>query len=292
VSDNELIRAEAADFPITVLCGLLGVSTSGYYAWKRRPPSARQRTDERVATKLRAIHTTTRGVYGTRRMRAELDEPVGRRRLSRLMRENGLQPRIRRRFKVTTDSAHGQGYAPDLIQRDFTAERPNQRWVGDITYLWTGAGWCYLAVIVDLYARRVVGWALDEHMRTDLVLRALHVAIERRQPGHGELTFHSDRGAQYAAARFRQALREHGIAASMGRTGDCFDNAVAESFFATLKKECIHQVTLATRTEAFDETERFVDGFYNPVRRHSANGYLSPIDAERRFQIRSQLLAS
>jgi putative transposase len=276
----EIIRAEAANFPITVLCLLLGVSKSGYYAFLGRGRSERQDTDLRVTTKIRAIHAGTRGVYGSRRMTEELDEDVGRNRVARLMRENGLLARSPRKFRVTTDSDHPLPIAPNLLEQDFTADAPNRVWVGDITYVWTAQGWGYLAVLLDLFARRVVGWAFANHMRQELPLKALRRALEARQPASG-LIHHSDRGSQYAGRKYRSVLTEHEVACSMSRAGDCYDNAVAESFFASLKKECLSRTHFATYTEAFDAIAAYIDGFYNPVRRHSALGYLSPISYEQ-----------
>ena len=275
-----IVRAEAAQFPVTLLCSLLGVSTSGYYAWCARGPSARSHADIRLATKVRAVHAQTRGVYGSRRMKQELDEDVGRNRLARVMRENGLLARAPRRFRTTTDSAHDRPVAPNVLAQDFAVDAPNQAWVGDITYVWTAEGWSYLAVLLDLYARRVVGWAFAGHMRRELVLTALRRALEARQPAAG-LIHHTDRGSQYASQEYRAALADHEVACSMSRAGDCYDNAVAESFFATLKKECILRKPFATRTAAYDAIASYIDGFYNPVRKHSALGYMSPIDFER-----------
>jgi putative transposase len=279
VSSFEVIRAEAANFPVTVLCELLEVSKSGYYAHLARTASARQQKDERVVTKVRAIHAQTRGVYGSRRMAHELDEPIGRNHLARLMRENGLLARSARRFRVTTDSAHTLPVASNLLEQDFDVAEPNRVWAGDITYVWTAQGWCYLAVLLDLFSRRVVGWAFADHMRRELPLKALQRALDARRPSAG-LTHHSDRGSQYASHEYRNVLLAHQVACSMSRAGDCYDNAVAESFFASLKKECLSRVHFATRTEAFDAIQAYIDGFYNPVRRHSALGYLSPIDFE------------
>ena len=279
MSPFEIILAEAAQFPVTVLCALLGVSTSGYYAFLARGRSMREATDLRLTTKIRAVHARTRGVYGSRRMAEELDEPVGRNHVARLMRENDLLARSPRRFRVTTDSKHSLPIAPNLLEQDFTADGPNRVWVGDITYVWTAEGWGYLASLLDLFGRRVVGWAFADHMRTELPLKALQRALEARSPAPG-LIHHSDRGSQYASREYRQVLRDHQLACSMSRAGDCYDNAVAESFFASLKKECLSRVHFATLTEAYDAIAAYIDGFYNPVRRHSALGYLSPINYE------------
>ena len=208
MSSFEIIRAEAANFPVTVLCKLLEVSTSGYYAHLIREASPRQRKDLRVTTKVRAIHARTRGVYGSRRMQHELDETIGRNRLARLMREHGLLARAPRRFRVTTDSGHALPVASNLLKQDFAVDEPNRAWAGDITYVWTAQGWCYLAVLLDLFSRRVVGWAFADHMRRGLPLNALHRALQARQPTAG-LIHHSDRGSQYASHEYRNTLLAH-----------------------------------------------------------------------------------
>lgn len=284
----EVIRLEAAKFPVSRLCELLELSTSGYYAFLKRGHCKRSDTDSRVVVKLRVIQKRVRGVYGARRARAELDERIGRNRLARLMRENGLQARVPRRYKVTTDSAHDLPVAPNLLKQEFSAAELNRVWVGDITYVWTAQGWCYLATLLDLCSRRVVGWAFADHMRKELVLTALNRALKTRRPTAG-LIHHTDRGSQYASAKYRGVLADYEAAPSMSRAGDCYDNAVAESFFATLKKECLNRTHFATRTEAYDAIVAYIDGFYNTTRRHSALGYLSPIDYEETF--RHQLAA-
>jgi putative transposase len=279
MSAFELVRAEADNFPVNLLCRLLGVSTSGYYAWLNREPSQWHKTELRLCTKIRAIHAANDGVYGSRRMTAEIDERVGRHRVARVMREHGLQARRPRRYRVTTDSAHDRPVAPNLLARHFCVDAPNRVWAGDITYVWTAEGWSYLAVQLDLYSRRVVGWAFAEHMRTELPLTALRRALQKRQPAAG-LIHHSDRGSQYASGDYQKLLRQHEVACSMSRAGDCYDNSVVESFFATLKKERLHRRHFATRTEAYDAIASYIDGFYNPVRRHSVPGYVSPLQYE------------
>ncbi len=278
----EIIRAEAANFPITLLCLLLGVSPAGYYAFLNRGRSVRARTNERLTTKIRAIHSRTRHVYGARRMVRELGEPAGRNRVARLMRENGLLARVPRRFRVTTDSGHALPVAPNLLEQNFTTNAPNRVWLADITYVWTAEGWAYLAAVVDLYARRVVGWAFADHMRKELAVTALKRAFDARRPGAG-LIHHSDRGSQYASHDYRNMLIDHEAACSMSRAGDCYDNAIAESFFASLKKECLNREHFATRTEAHDAIATYIDGFYNTMRRHSAISYVSPIDHEQNW---------
>ncbi len=276
----ELIRTEAAELPVLRLCALLGVSPSGYYAFCKRGPSRRALSNQRITTKVRALQSKTRGVYGSRRMKVELDEPVGRNRVARLMRESGLLARTPRRYRVTTNSKHGLAVAPNLLEQNFTATEANRVWVADITYVWSAQGWSYLAAIVDVFSRRVVGWAFAEHMRRELALTALRRALNARRPAPG-LIHHSDRGSQYASNEYRQMLTEHEVAASMSRAGDCYDNAVAESFFASLKRECLGRQHFATRTEAYDAIAAYIDGFYNSTRRHSTLNYQSPIDFER-----------
>jgi putative transposase len=210
----EIVRAEAASHPVVVLCRLLGVSKSGYYAYVGRERSERAHTDLRVTTKIRAIHARTRGVYGSRRMVHELDEPVGRKRVARLMREHGLLAHSPRRFRVTTDSQHALPVARNLLQQNFQVDEPNQAWVSDITYVWTAQGWCYLAVVLDLFSRRVVGWAFADHMRVDLPIKALERALKTRRLSAG-LVHHSDRGSQYASRQYRRLLDAHQAACSM-----------------------------------------------------------------------------
>lgn len=282
MSVNALIRGLAASFSVRRLCRLLYASPSGYYAWRSRSPCQRRRDELRLVTKIRAVQQETDGTYRSRRMRDELredGEPVGRRRVQGLMRRFCLQAKVPRRFRVTTDSNHNEPVAPNLLKQDFHADAPNRVWVGDITYVWTGEGWSYLATVIDLYSRRVVGWAFAEHMRKELVLTAVKRALATRQPAPG-LIFHSDRGSQYASFAFRKLLQQHEVAQSMSRAGDCFDNAPAESFFATIKKERLRRKHFATRTEAHDAIASFIDGFYNPRRRHSDAGNIRTITFE------------
>jgi transposase InsO family protein len=271
------------------MCRLLGVSKSGFYAWRGRPESARSRGDARLAVDIAAVHKRSRGRYGSPRVHAELQARgigVGRKRVERLMREQGLCARPRRRFRKTTDSQHSNPIAPNLLERNFDASAPNQAWVTDVTYVSTHEGWLYLAVIVDLYARRVVGWAASEANDTTLALAALSMAVARRRPPPG-LVHHSDRGSPYASAEYRRALAVEGIVASMSRKGDCWDNAVAESFFSTLKIELVHEQQYATPAAAVTSIGDYIQSFYNPERRHSHLGYLSPIE----FELKSQVAA-
>jgi transposase InsO family protein len=280
------IAAEKATYPVRVLCRTLGVSRAGFYAWHTRPPAARTQADQRLGVEIRAIHAESRQRYGSPRMHAELrhrGQHLGRKRVARLMRQHGLCGRRRRRFRVTTDSEHPWPVAPNVLARQFAVAAPDTAWVTDITYLWTREGWLYLAVILDLFSRAVVGWALSAQITTQhLTLQALTMALGRRRPPQG-LLHHSDRGSQYASAAYQHALTAHGIIGSMSRRGNCWDNAVAESFFATVKVELAHEADWATRGEARGDVFEYIEGFYNGQRRHSALGYLSPLTFERQW---------
>ena len=283
MSPFELIRAEAASSAIQRLCRLLEVSRSGYYDYlARREQPAAPRYDRLVAL-IRAIHAACEGAYGVRRMHPELleaGENVSRKLVRKLMREHGIRSVHTPRLHKTTDSNHTLGFAPNLLSQDFTTTAPDRVWVGDITYIWTAEGWTYLAVLLDLYSRRVVGWAMADTLHTELPLRALQRALEARSPTPG-LIHHSDRGSQYAAHEYRRLLAKWQVSQSMSSTGNCYDNAVAESLFASLKKERLHHMVFATRTEAYDAVQQYIDGFYNPTRRHSLLGYVSPMLYER-----------
>ena len=268
------------------MCRVLEVSPSGYYAWKKRGPSERTQEDDKLVEKIEAIHHKSRGSYGSPRIHAELHAQgmaVGRNRVARLMRENGICGAMGRKFTKTTDSNHDFPIAPNLLARQFEAPEPDSTWVADISYVWTAEGWLYLAVIIDLFSRRVVGWSMDATMAQQLVLNALRMALGHRRPSSSGLIFHSDRGSQYAAKNYRAALDEAGIACSMSRRGDCWDNAVAESFFATLKKELVHRRLFVSRADAKTAIAEYIEVFYNRIRRHSTLGYLSPVDFEDRF---------
>jgi len=280
------IAAEKAVFPVRVLCRTLQVSRAGFYAWQARPPAPRARADERLGLEIAAIHAETRQRYGSPRIHAELAGRgcrTGRKRVARLMRVRGLAARRRRRFRVTTQSRHPFPIAPNVLARQFERTGPDQAWVTDITYIPTGEGWLYLAVILDLCSRLAVGWAMNERITDDLTLDALGMALARRHPPQG-LLHHSDRGSQYASGDYQRVLAQHGIVCSMSRRADCWDNAVAESFFATLKVELVHDATWATRTAARAELFDYLEVFYNGQRRHSALGYLSPRAFERRCE--------
>jgi transposase InsO family protein len=276
------IAEEKVAFPVAVLCRLLAVSPSGYYATLGRPRSQHARRDEDLAKRVADAHLASKRRYGSPRVHAELTaagERVGRKRVARLMREKELVGRMRRRFRTTTDSKHGFPIAPNVIARDFTASAPDQVWVTDITFLWTAQGWLYLAVILDLFSRRVVGWATSQNVDRHLALAALDTAFTKRRPIAG-LVHHSDRGSTYASSDYRKALDARGIECSMSRKGDCWDNAVAESFFATLKRELEGIEAMESRTAATISIGEYIDGFYNLERRHSAINYTSPVEFE------------
>ncbi len=280
----EFIDAEKAHYSITELCENLCVSRSGFHKWSMRSPSQRRRDDERLGAEIRAIHRRTRERYGSPRVHAELraeGHRVSRKRVARLMVENGLKGLSRRRFRRTTDSAHSHPIAPDLLSQNFKTAAPDQAWVGDITYIWTLEGWAYLAVLIDLCSRRVVGWALRASLSRALALAALGQALKLKGSQVRGAIHHTDRGCQYASREYQRMLAANGLRQSMSGAGNCFDNAVAESFFATLKKELVHRYVFATRTEAYDAIEEYIERFYNVERRHSSLGYATPVEHER-----------
>jgi transposase InsO family protein len=263
---------------LNVMCRILKVSKQGYFCWRdgREPP--RRSADRALSVKIKAVHDEDRQVYGSPRIHRQLRSEgvlVRRKRVERLMREAGIRVLPRRRFVRTTDSNHEHPIAPNLLEQDFRASAPNQRWVTDITYISTGKGWLYLAAIIDLFSRRVVGWAMEQHMDRSLVLKALGMALKNRAPAKG-LIHHSDRGSQYASEDYRQALTDMGITASMSRRGNCYDNAVIESFWHSLKNELIHRQHLISREQAKAMIFDYIEVFYNRTRLHSSLGYLSP----------------
>jgi transposase InsO family protein len=280
----QFIANHCAEFKITVMCRVLGVSRSGYYAWGKRPISARKMADQSLTEQIEVIHQKSRRTYGSIRIQVELAEngiKCGHNRVARLMREIGLSAKQSRKFKIsTTDSNHDQPIAPNLLERDFTAKRSNRKWLGDITFIPTAEGWLYLAVILDLYSRRIVGWAMAASLETSLVLAALRMALDTRQPEPG-LLHHSDRGSQYASQDYRDLLTKYQIQPSMSRKGNCYDNAPMESFFGTLKTELIHHRHYLTRLEAKTDIFEYIEVFYNRYRRHSAIGYLAPVAFEK-----------
>lgn len=279
----------ADEFDVRLMCKMFEVSPSGYYAWRKRPPSERALADERLLANVRIAHAKSDGRYGAPRVQHELADEgihVGTKRVARLMRQDGLQGRApRRRRPMTTDSAHGDPIAPNLLDRQFdvTGIGLNRVWVGDITYVPTQEGWLYLAVVLDLASRRCVGWAMRDRLEAELATSALTMAITTRRPAPG-LVHHSDRGSQYAGAAYRALLEQQGMRASMSRKGNCWDNAVAESFFATLEFELIMTHRWATRDDARRAIFRFIEGWYNRERRHSTLGYISPAAYEARLR--------
>jgi putative transposase len=274
------IDAQRRAYPLSAMGETLAVSLSGYRAWKRGgSPSRKRLTDAQMLTLIRAIHQALKGAYGSPRMVEELRGrgcPASKARVERLMREHGIRARHKRRYKATTDSTHGLPVAPNLLDRNFAPAVPNQAWAADLTYIWTEEGWLYLAVVLDLFNREIVGWSLKPRMTTDIVTDALTMAWFRRKPGPG-LLHHSDRGSQYASQAFQQTLAEYGMTCSMSRKGNCWDNAPTESFFNSLKNERVHGTRYATRAGARTDLFDYIEVFYNRSRRHSTLGYQSPI---------------
>ena len=280
------IDAERAGLamPIFRLCRLLQVSVSGFYAWRNRGPSQRQLDDMVLLAHVRAAFRRSRESYGAERVHHELAEngiEVGRHRVARLMRGNGLSPKRKQKFKKTTDSQHNKAVASNLLDQNFSAEAPNEKWAADISYIWTAQGWLYLAVMLDLYSRRVIGWAVGARMTSDLPLRALNRAIGLRQPGAGVI-HHSDRGSQYCSDAYQARLGELGFLASMSGKGNCYDNAVVETFFKTIKSELIWRTVFMSRSQAETAVAGYIDGFYNPVRRHSTLDFTSPSNSRQK----------
>jgi len=278
-----LIKAEKTLTPVKVSCEVLGVSRSGYYAWEGRGPSKRQRSDEKLLEQIREIYVANELVYGSPRIHAELRMEYGvrvsRKRVERLMRENKISGLIKKKRGNTTVRVPGVKVASDRVLRDFTAGKPNQLWVADITYLRTWEGWVYLAAVQDAYSRRIVGWSMAENMKTDLVVDALKMAIKRRRPDPGVI-HHSDRGSQYVSLAFGKVAKKNGIAQSMGQVGSAYDNSLAESFFATLKKEKVYRRSWPDKQELKTHVFEYIEGFYNRRRRHSYLGYLAPAEFE------------
>lgn len=286
MSVYRIISAERASFPVSLMCEVLGVSRSGFNAWATRAPSDRALSDAWLTEKIKQIHKSNRGVYGTPRVHAELrlahGVRVGRKRVERLMGQAGISGLVTRKRGRTTIRVPGVRVADDLVERDFKPAEANVLWVADITYLRTWEGWLYLAAVQDAYSRRIVGWQMADHLRAELVVGALEMAIARRRPGSG-LVHHSDQGSQYVSLGFGQSCGQAGIARSMGSRGDAYDNAVAESFFATLKKELVHRQSWRTRRELEAAVFEYIEVFYNRIRRHSTLGYLSPAQFEDRL---------
>jgi len=277
------IEDRRTDYPVRTLCEVLEVSPAGYYAWRSRPESRRSAANRHLIDDIKRVHRDTHGRYGSPRIHVELKAQgrgVSRGRIERLMRHHGVRAIMARPRRVrTTDSRHDFPIAPNLLDRNFVATAPNRIWLADITYIETDQGWLYLAAVMDLYSRRIVGWAMEDHLRAELPLTALRMAISAQRPGAG-LIHHSDRGVQYASANYRKVTRSARFQASMSRKADCYDNAPMESFFHTLKTELVHHRQYATRAEATRDVFAYIEGFYNRTRRHSAIGYISPIEME------------
>ena len=273
------IDEHLSDLPLEVVCDVLAVSRSGYYAWRDRPASSHNQRRAELAAKIHSVHADNRRVYGSPRIFQALvaqGEQVCENTVAKVMRLEGLRAKVKRKFVPrTTDSAHAQPIAPNVLDRQFQAEAPNRKWAGDITYIPTDEGWLYLAGVIDLHSRRIVGWSMADHMQTDLVADALGMAIARRRPGPG-LLHHSDRGVQYASDAYQSLLQDHRMDVSMSGKGDCWDNAVMESFWATLKTELVHHEQYATRQQARQSIFEYIEVFYNRQRMHSSLGYVSP----------------
>jgi putative transposase len=279
------VEREKAQYSIVMLCRTLAVSVSGFYAWRNREPSARARKDVELTEQIVQIHEESRQTYGAPRIHADLAAAgvrCGKKRVARLMRAAGIVGCHRRRHMVTTTREPAASSAPDYLQRRFVATAPNAKWTADITYVPTWAGFLYLAVVLDVFSRRIVGWAMADHLRTELVLSALDMALWNRRPDPGVI-HHSDHGCQYTSIAFGTRCQEAGVVPSLGSRGDCYDNAITESFFATLECELLDRQTFRTRTQARTALFDYIEGFYNTHRRHSALGYLSPVAFERQF---------
>lgn len=283
----EFIQAHQDEFPVRRMCNVLGVSPSGYYAWQTRPVSPRVRTNQKLMPEIRAIHIRSQKTYGSPRVHAELKADgfrVGKNRVARLMRADNLQGRRKKKQPRTTNSQHSYPVAPNRLNREFQATQPNEKWLADITYIPTAEGWLYLAVVLDLFSRKVVGWAFAATLESSLVEQAFRMALQDRTVLQG-LLHHSDRGSQYAGEAYQQLLIDQQMQISMSRTGNCYDNAPMESFFSTLKCEHVHFQKYQTRQQAQTNIFAYIVGFYNRQRRHSSLEYLSPEEFERRYYI-------
>jgi putative transposase len=268
------------------MCMLLSISRSSYYAWQKRKPSQRELENQALIEHIRRIHKMSRKTYGSPRVHAQLRKQglsYGRKRIARLMRQDGLQGRRKYRRVTTTDSKHNYPVAPNVLNREFKAEKPNQKWVADITYIPTEEGWLYLAGVLDLFSRKIVGWEMSNQINAEMVEKALRMALYQRRPGAG-LLHHSDRGSQYASLTIQEILAANHIQVSMSNRGDCYDNAVMESFFGTLKNEWVHHQKYLSRFQARTDIFGYIEGFYNTVRLHSTLGYLSPTEFEAKFK--------
>jgi transposase InsO family protein len=280
------IKVHQGEFSISRQCEVLGVSRGGYYDWLKRPESDHRREDRRLGDKVAQAHENSRQTYGARRIKAELvaqGECISRERAVRLMKEKGLESRCRKKFKATTDSNHNQPVAANVLNREFKVTTPDSVYAGDITYIWTDEGWLYLAVMIDLFSRMVVGWSMASRMTAALVNDALMMAVEARHPAKG-LIAHSDRGSQYASDLYQATLSDYGMVCSMSRKGNCWDNSPSESFFHTLKTEQVYHRKYRTREEARQDIFEYIEVFYNRQRRHSTINYHSPFEYELEYQ--------
>jgi len=288
----QFIEDRRDEFPVTRTCQMLDVSPSGYYAWRDRPPSAREMANQELYNKIETVYNESHGTYGSPRIYHELKDqvPCSENRIARLMRLRGLRAKQSKRFKTTTKRNKAHPVAPNLLKRDFVADRPNQKWLSDISYIPTQEGWLYLAAILDLYTRGIVGWAMSDRMTSDLTINALEMALHQRQPEAG-LIHHSDQGSQYTDQAYQAMLKDHGIRASMNGVGTWYDNAPMESFFGTLKSERVYDHLYHTRAEAKTDVFFYIESFYNRRRRHSALDYLSPQAYEQLFHERERTSA-
>jgi len=279
------IEKYRSSFAVEKMCRALKISKSGYYAWRNKPKSMRALANEKLDHHIRTIYEQNKGRCGSPRITEALNEQdiaCSKNRVADRMRKNNIKAKTKKRFKVTTNSKHNHPIAPNLLNQDFTAQRPNQIWASDITYVWTREGWLYLAVILDLFSRRIVGWAMSNRLGQELVLNAFQQALWRRRPGHG-IIFHSDQGVQYACTAFRNLLKEYKFIQSMSGKGNCYDNAVVESFFHTLKTELVYFETYLTREDARNSIFEYIETYYNRIRLHSTLGYCPPIQFEQRW---------
>lgn len=276
----EFIELHRSDFRVSKMCHVLGITRSAYYAWRKHPKSKRDKQNERLLMQIRQVHKDSRNIYGSPRITAELRSQgihCNKKRVARLMRLNGIVAKMKRRFKITTHSKHKLLVAKNLLNQTFKADYPDQIWASDITYIRTREGWLYLTCILDIYSRYIVGWSMSEYLTQDIVLHALRQALWRRNPSPG-LIFHSDRGVQYAATVVKEVLKEHKITQSMSGKGNCYDNAIMETFFHSLKTEWVYFENYQTRAEARQSIFEYVEIFYNRTRRHSAIGYCAPVE--------------
>jgi len=279
------IEKHRSSFAVEKMCRSLKISKSGYYAWRDKPKSMRDLANEKLDHHIRTIYEQNKGRCGSPRITEALNEQgiaCSENRVANRMRRNEIKAKTKKRFKITTNSKHNHPIVPNLLNQDFTAYNPNQIWVSDITYIWTREGWLYLAVILDLFSRRIVGWAMSNRLGQELVLNAFQQALWRRRPGHG-IIFHSDQGVQYACKAFRNLLKEHRFIQSMSGRGNCYDNAVVESFFHTLKTELVYFETYYTREEARNNIFEYIEIYYNKIRLHSTLKYCSPVKFEQRW---------